>query len=171
VYRVAFALQGDVRPRFSPRSLHVAGGLMHVTVDRRVTIDHDFGRVHAMVREHGRILSLPRAERRLGERISPPQVVPIVDVLLERDHRHAIDRLRAIELGQVGVRRRATAAPFGGEELDDDGGGAERSGGRGAGRMGRVQLRGRKSQDDDADDGRDQRTHVSSTGRRPRGYA
>jgi hypothetical protein len=86
-----------------------------------VAVEHDLGREDLVIGEHARVVLLARAEGRAAERVAPPETVPVVDVLLERDHRDPFDRLRSVERVEVSVRGWARAAPLRREELDDHG--------------------------------------------------
>jgi hypothetical protein len=66
------------------------------------------------------VAALAVAEERVGPRIAPAEVVPVVDMLGEDEKLHAREGLLLVQSGQDGVGGRAARAALGGEELDQD---------------------------------------------------
>ena len=64
------------------------------------------------------IKALALAELRVGERVLPAQVVPVVHVLREHQKLHTGHRLLPMQPRQDGVGGRAARAAFRGEQLD-----------------------------------------------------
>ena len=83
------------------------------------------------------VLPLPFGHRCGRERVCPSELVPVIDVLAERDHLGAGDGLRLLQMAQQQIRGRTTRASFGCEELNQ----------HGRSRLFRVQKR-RRYQDD-----------------------
>jgi len=97
-----------------PRRRRVAADQLRAAVD-----DH-LRRVDAVEIEMRPVGLLPVGERGRGKSILPSKLIPVVDMLAERDHLRAGDRLIGDEPRQDRVRRRAVGAAFGGEQLDQD---------------------------------------------------
>src|SRR6266566_3638005 len=93
-------------------------GLLAVAADElRLSVHHHLRSINAIAPDRRRILSLPFAETWRRERISPPELVPIIDMLAERDHLSAGHRLRLLQMAQQQVRGRTTRATFRCEQL------------------------------------------------------
>jgi len=76
-------------------------------------IHHHLRGVWPMLGESHRIGLLAGGNLGRRKRIAPPEVVPIVDVLAERDDRNAWDELAPFQPLQQQVRWRTTRAPLG----------------------------------------------------------
>ncbi len=95
-------------------------------------VDHCLGRVDIVQVEALPVTFLPPAKQRRGKRVFPAQVVPVVDMLAERNHQRAWYWLRSIQLQEECIGGWAAGAAFGSKQLDHDG--LERlAGSRGAG--------------------------------------
>ena len=84
-------------------------------------VHHHLRRERAGDAELLRVALLPAAELRRREGVGPAIVVPIIDVFFEHDDLGAGDGLKAIQLGEEGIRRRAAQAALRGKELDQNG--------------------------------------------------
>ena len=86
-----------------------------------VSIDDHLGSVDAAVRNDGGVVFVAAGEIGRRERVTPTEMIPIIDVLFESDDLDAVEGLLLAELLEEGIGGRTTGAAFGGEEFDDDG--------------------------------------------------
>jgi hypothetical protein len=84
-------------------------------------VDDHLRSIDAAVGESGGVVLLATGEIGRGEGVGPAEVVPVVDVFFESDDFGAINGLVFRQFFEEGIGGRATRAPFGGEEFDDNG--------------------------------------------------
>jgi hypothetical protein len=116
------AVAGGTADRIEERRTVAADGLV-------VAGDDGLRRVHEVGAQPAeRVGLLARRERGRRKRIAPAEPVPVVHVLAERDDRHAGNGLLLDERPEQAIGRRAAAAPFRREQLDQHGtGGSARA--------------------------------------------
>jgi hypothetical protein len=94
--------------------------------------DHLWG-VDAAIGEDAGVVLLAASEIGGGERVAPAEMVPVIDMLFERNDFYAVEGLILTELFEKIIGGRAGGTAFGREEFEDDGllGGGSLRGGEG----------------------------------------
>ncbi len=117
--RLQFDLQPPVRSIES--TLDRAAGPARVAADELgATVDDELGRVDRIDVEDATVDTLPVRHRGGRKSISPPELIPVIDMQPERDDFGAFDRLRCRKRGEQTIGRRTAGAAFRREQLDDD---------------------------------------------------
>jgi hypothetical protein len=127
---IATTIDARAVPGFAPMAIVAVGRSADVQPSASdeccLAVDDHLRRVDVALAAAVGVRRLACRERRARERVAPAVMIPVVDVLTERDDvdaRHG-DLRRQIHQERVG--RRATRAAFGREELHDDGHGRRR---------------------------------------------
>ena len=109
-----------------------------VTADKLgLAVHNHLRRVDRVQVKRSGIVALALGKRRRRKRVGPAAVVPVVDMLAQRNYLNARHRRTADVPGQQGIGRRAGRAAFGCEQLYND---------RGCGgRLGRLNRRERRA--------------------------
>ena len=104
--------------RTARRLLDFEFGFMRITSDKlAVTIHDEFRRIRVVFKK-SRIVLLPLRPFCRRKRIDPAVVIPIIDVLFERDDLRSGYRLLLLQLLQEGIRRRTAGTSLGSEQLN-----------------------------------------------------
>src|SRR5260370_1341092 len=95
-------------------------GFLRVTANEfHRSVHNHLRRLGGAVSERPGINVLPRRPIVRRERVGPPLVVPVIDMLLQRDQLNVPGKRYIGQAGQQSIRRWAAGATFGGEQFDD----------------------------------------------------
>jgi len=106
--------------RGSPTDL-VAGFMGAIADELGAAVDDHLRSVDSAIGQDNGVLLLAAREIDRREGVGPPESVPVIDMLFERENLDAFEGLFQSKFCEKGIRGRTTGAAFRGEQFDDDG--------------------------------------------------